>query len=111
MVLGRADCCFSRNYGILTRVGNNKTTDSQSLTSNTLCHEMPTTPYTKPLDYLHLCDNGPITGQYITLSGHTIAEPLQINEVYAWDAPQPEDQSVFHCKSRLMLANATKSLC
>ena len=58
---------------------------------------MPTTPFTKSPNYLHFCDNGPITGQYVILhSSDEKDDFLQVSEVYVWDAPQPEDQSLLH---------------
>ena len=58
---------------------------------------MPISPYTVEYNYLHECENGPIYGDKIRLTGvpgnHDV---IQIAEIFVWDRPQPEDHSELH---------------
>ena len=58
---------------------------------------MPMTPATQELNYLHVCENNPINGRYITLqrSAGTV-ETINIADVYVWTEAQPEDFSDRH---------------
>ena len=88
----------TENYGVQSRVGNTEVSGgNQVVTANTFCHQMPSDPKPIPLNYLHTCDNGPIVGRYIILTGVTPdVDNLEIAEVYAWDSAQPDDQSKEH---------------
>ena len=69
----------------------------------TQCHFMGM-GYTINMDYLHVCDGGPIVGRYVTIyRPPTEAEVIQIAEIYVWDRPQPEDQSEYHGKNNLLI--------
>ena len=61
-----------------------------------ICHIMDNEPPIK-FDHLHVCDNGPLRGRYITVHrGPEVQEVINIAEMYVWDSPQPEDQSPEH---------------
>lgn len=70
---------------------------AQIITTNTICHEMPTTPVEVELNYLHVCNSGPLLGRYLTLSRQNgLSLTINLAEVVVWDVEQPEDFSSYH---------------
>ena len=92
---------INRNVGIQTRVGNTEVTGGQKIvTENTLCNEMPVSPLTKELNYLHVCNDGQgLLGRYVIVRGmEPLVVYLQVAEVFIWNVPQPADKSAEHGK-------------
>ena len=89
-----------RNYGYITRVGNVRLEGGPREVDSAvgqLCHDMGTAASTVKLDMLHVCDNGPLTGQYVTVHRlPTETNVLEISEVVMWPGLALEDRSRSH---------------
>ena len=54
----------------------------KSSVNDVFCHQMPSSPITVEYNYLHKCDNGPIDGRVIKLTGNEPDEALlQASEI------------------------------